>query len=115
MLLTHVTRGDDRDRQTQLRTVIALFRALAEPAILLGDMNSQADDPQIRALLDTPGVVDPVGEVLGSEAPSRIDWIITRGLRCLDAGVVETEASDHPLVWAEVELLPGAAQGTEPE
>ena len=105
VLLTHITRRDDRDRRSQLRAVIAMFLALDEPAILVGDLNSDADDPQIRRLLDTPGVGDPVGEILGREAPRRIDWIFTRGLRCLDVGIRDDGASDHPLIWAELEPI----------
>ncbi len=117
VLLTHITRRDDRDRRSQLRAVIAMFLALDEPAILLGDLNSDADDPQIRRLLETPGVGLPsvghedappngrVGEILGREAPRRIDWIFTRGLRCLDAGIRDDGASDHPLIWAELEPI----------
>jgi endonuclease/exonuclease/phosphatase (EEP) superfamily protein YafD len=94
-----------------LRAVIALYLALDEPAILVGDMNSDADDPQIRQLSDTPGVDDPVGGLLGPEilekdAPRRIDWIFTRGLRCVDAGIRDDGASDHPMIWAELELPP---------
>ena len=109
VLLSHINRGHDLERQAQLRAVIALYLALDEPSILLGDMNSKADDPQIRRLLETPGVHDPVGELPGPEivekkAPGRIDWIFTRGFRTIDAGIVDKGASDHPLVWAELEL-----------
>jgi endonuclease/exonuclease/phosphatase family metal-dependent hydrolase len=110
VLLTHITRGDDRDRRRQLRAVIAMFLALGEPAILLGDMNSDAEDPQIRQLLQTPGVTDPVAEVLHAETPPRIDWIFARGFRSLDAGIHDSGASDHPLVWAEIELLSQAPE-----
>jgi endonuclease/exonuclease/phosphatase family metal-dependent hydrolase len=103
-LLTHITRRDDRDRREQLRSVIALFLAIDKPAILLGDLNSDDEDPQIRQLLQTPGVSDPVAEVLGGETPPRIDWVLTRGFRSLDAGVYDNGASDHPLVWAEIAL-----------
>ncbi|MHC4179003.1 MAG: endonuclease/exonuclease/phosphatase family protein, partial [Planctomycetota bacterium] len=106
VLLTHITRRDDRDRQSQLRAVIAMYLALAEPAILVGDLNSDADDPLVRRLLEIPGVGDPVGEILGPDTPRRIDWIFTRGLRTIDAGLRDDGASDHPLIWAELELLP---------
>ena len=36
---------------------------------------------------------------------SPVDWIIARGLRFADCGSVKNDASDHPLVWAELELL----------
>ena len=103
VLLTHVTRHDDRSRRQQLRAIADLYLSLAEPAILLGDLNSDADDPEIRRLLASPGVVDAVGRVLGPRTPPRIDWIFVRGLRCVDAAVRDAGASDHPLFWAELE------------
>jgi endonuclease/exonuclease/phosphatase family metal-dependent hydrolase len=104
LLLTHVNRRYDAERQAQLRVVIAQYLALAKPAVLLGDLNSEADDPQIRQLLGTPGVCDAVGEKTSTKTPGRIDWIIARGLRPVDAGIRDNGASDHPLVWAELEL-----------
>jgi endonuclease/exonuclease/phosphatase family metal-dependent hydrolase len=104
LLLTHINRRYDAERQAQLRVVIAQYLALPEPAVLLGDLNSDANDPQIRQLLGTPGVCDAVGEKLGAKTPGRIDWIIARGLRPVDAGIRDNGASDHPLVWAELEL-----------
>ena len=83
--------------------MISLYLALSEPAILLGDLNSDAGDPQIRRLLATPGVTDAVGKILGPRDQPRIDWIITRGLRCVDAGIRDSGASDHQAVWAELE------------
>lgn len=106
VLLTHVNRRHPAERRAQLRAVIALFLALAEPAVLAGDLNSDADDPQIRRLLEMPGVDDPVGEILGPAAPRRIDWILTRGFRCIGAGIRDKGASDHPMIWAEIELRP---------
>ena len=103
VLLTHITRHPDRSRQEQLRAVGDLYLALAEPAILLGDLNSDANDPEIRRLLASPGVSDVVGRVLGPKAPPRIDWILVRGLRCVHAGILDHGASDHPMVWAELE------------
>ena len=103
VLLTHVNRRYDSEREAQLKEVIAMFLALAEPAVLLGDLNSTAQDAQIRQLMATPGVVDAVGQVLGPKDHERIDWIFVRGMRCLDAGIVENDASDHPLIWAELD------------
>jgi endonuclease/exonuclease/phosphatase family metal-dependent hydrolase len=102
VLVTHIARSDEHCRRAQLRAAIDYYLTLAEPAILLGDMNSEADDPEIRRLLASPGVLDPVGEVLGDKAPPRIDWIFVRGMKCRTAGITDRGASDHPLVWAEV-------------
>jgi endonuclease/exonuclease/phosphatase family metal-dependent hydrolase len=104
ILMTHVNRRHDEDRRAQLRAVIALFLSLREPAVLLGDLNSTIKDPQIENLVKNPEVFDSVGRILGQkDDPNRIDWIFTRGLKCLSAGIMENDASDHPLVWAELE------------
>jgi endonuclease/exonuclease/phosphatase (EEP) superfamily protein YafD len=103
VLLTHVNRRYDSEREAQLKQVISMFVGMAEPAVLLGDLNSTAQDPQICQLMSSPGVIDAVGQVLGAKDHERIDWIFVRGLRCLDAGIVENDASDHPLIWAELE------------
>jgi endonuclease/exonuclease/phosphatase family metal-dependent hydrolase len=108
LLVTHVHRRDDRERQAQLRTVIERFQSLPEPAILMGDLNTPAADPQLAALLAQPGVQDALAGRITPE-PARIDWILTRGLRIRDAGMEVTVASDHPLVWAEIEIEPTAA------
>jgi endonuclease/exonuclease/phosphatase family metal-dependent hydrolase len=103
VLLTHIDRGTDR--QEQLRTVIELFLSLTEPAIVMGDFNTETTDAQLLRLSSMPGVEDAVGKILGPKTPkNRIDWIFTRGLRCRDAGLNDNGASDHPLAWAELEL-----------
>jgi endonuclease/exonuclease/phosphatase family metal-dependent hydrolase len=103
VLVTHIDRG--ADRQAQLKAVSEMFLALQEPAVLMGDLNSNAGDELIGRLKNAPGVVDAVGTTAGGSAPAgRIDWIFFKGMKCLDAGVVEKGASDHPMVWAEVEL-----------
>jgi endonuclease/exonuclease/phosphatase family metal-dependent hydrolase len=103
LLVTHLDRV--QDRAAQLKTVIEAFLTLPEPALLMGDLNSAADDPQLQRLLSTAGIHDTVAEGLGGDAPRRIDWILARGLRGVAAGVVDTGASDHPLVWAELAPL----------
>ncbi|HEX5446858.1 MAG TPA: endonuclease/exonuclease/phosphatase family protein [Pirellulales bacterium] len=102
MVITHLDRTDE-ERRHQLRTVADLFLALAEPAVLLGDLNSTQDDPEIARLLSQPGVGDPLGEVMGDQTPPHIDWILTRGFKTVDAGLRDDGASDHPLVWAELD------------
>ena len=102
VLLTHIARSDERTRQEQLRQTIDQYLALPRPAIFLGDLNSEAADPEIRRLLAAPDVIDAVGQKLGANVPPRIDFIFVRGLRVLDAGLRDQEASDHPLAWAEM-------------
>jgi endonuclease/exonuclease/phosphatase family metal-dependent hydrolase len=104
ILLTHVNRRYNEDREAQLRAVIALFLSLQDPAILLGDLNSTAEDPQITKLLNDPQVIDAVGAISDTKATNaeRIDWIFCRGLKPLRGGMMRNDASDHPMVWAEL-------------
>ena len=108
VLMTHIHRRDHRERDAQLQAAAEMFLSLEKPAILLGDLNCSAHQPPLRQLLDTPGVEDAVGHALrrkdAEDLPDRVDWIITRGLRAVDAGIVDHGASDHPLVWVELEL-----------
>ncbi len=109
VVATHLDRSDDRERSNQFHTVADLFLALAEPAILLGDLNTAGDDALLSELLSQPGVRDPVAEILGDKAPRRIDWLLTRGLDTVDAGLLDNDASDHPCVWAELKLAGDSA------
>lgn len=104
IVMTHLERGDDREREHQLHAVGDLFLALSEPAILLGDLNCTMADAEMRRLVAHLDVRDPLADTLGPAAPPHIDWILTRGLRTLDAGLTDNGASDHPLLWAELEL-----------
>ena len=57
VLITHLSR--DADRPHELRSVISLFQSLQEPALLIGDLNSEPADPQISELRKTAGVARP--------------------------------------------------------
>jgi endonuclease/exonuclease/phosphatase family metal-dependent hydrolase len=103
VLVTHLERGDTSERHLQLQSLGELFLSLAGPAVLMGDLNSTADDPQLQRLLAEPGVRDALTEKQHT-SPQRIDWILVRGLRVLDAGLVESGASDHPLAWADLQI-----------
>jgi len=100
VLITHLERHDDLENE--LATVISLFHSMEEPAILMGDLNLRPDDPQIDALRKTPGVIDPIGDAHDDS----FDRIFARGMRSLDSGLIDKGASDHPLAWAELELVP---------
>jgi endonuclease/exonuclease/phosphatase family metal-dependent hydrolase len=102
VLITHLDRQSDRE--DQLRAVTRQFLELTEPCLLLGDLNSREDDPGLLELLATPGVRDPIREVLGAATPSRIDWILTRGLRGVQAKSCDNGASDHPCFRVELEI-----------
>ena len=102
IVVTHIDRSDDRERHEQLKTVGEYFLSLQKPAILLGDMNSDAHDPAMVKLLEGTDIVDALGKAKGFNAPRHIDWILTRGLEVKDAGMSPVGPSDHAHVWAEL-------------
>lgn len=102
VLVTHLDVVTDHDKQLAL--VTDLFLSLQEPAILMGDLNTRRDNSMLVKLLATPGVVDAVGGKSEGQAADRIDWIITRGLTVKDSGVHPRGESDHPMIWAELEV-----------
>jgi endonuclease/exonuclease/phosphatase family metal-dependent hydrolase len=102
VLVTHIDRR--RDREPQVRLIVDWFLGLPAPAILIGDLNTTRDNPHIQRMLHAPGVRDPLWDTRADQSPRRIDWIVTRGLNTLTAGVNDSNASDHALYWAELEL-----------
>lgn len=108
VLAVHVARGEDRG--AQLEAVCRMFLSLERPAILLGDLNSTADDPRLTALLTHPETTAAVAlgatdTSLPVSTGSGIDWIIARGMRSVRSEVRDKDASDHPAIYAELELL----------
>lgn len=74
------------------------------PAILMGDLNTRRDDPWLQPRLGSGEWIDCVGPLLTDDPPQRIDWILGRGVKPVSAGLVDHGASDHPCVWAELDL-----------
>lgn len=102
LLAAHVDRV--KDREAQLRKIFALFNSLEQPAVLIGDLNSLDGDPLI-AQLAAQGNAKHALESCRKDWPKlRVDWIFTRGLTAVDSACVDDGSSDHPLMWAELEL-----------
>jgi endonuclease/exonuclease/phosphatase family metal-dependent hydrolase len=108
VLITHLERHEDLENE--LATVISLFKSMQAPAILMGDLNLTKSNSQIDALRKTSGVADPIGDI----SPDSFDRIFARGMTSLNSGFVDKGASDHPLAWAELKLIPASpANSTE--
>ncbi|MBL8827960.1 MAG: endonuclease/exonuclease/phosphatase family protein [Planctomycetaceae bacterium] len=103
VLVTHLERASDADRVAQFYGVMHWFLALEPPVVLLGDLNTTRDAPEMQSLLAKPGVIDALAQ-LETDPPRRIDWILVRGLNVLAAGSDDRGASDHPYYWADVQL-----------
>lgn len=104
VICTHLVRGSAADRAIQLRMVAHWFLAIEPPVLLLGDLNATRNDPGMKSLLATAGVVDALAKA-PQDDPRRIDWILARGLDVIAAGMVERKASDHPYYWADVQVI----------
>jgi len=89
----------------------ALDFIVAGPAVFGGDFNSKPDSPIYQRLTEA-GFVDPFiaagfepSLTSPSEEPKeRIDYVWIRGLRPVDARVLESTASDHRMVVVEASL-----------
>ena len=106
VVVTHLDSRDVARRQEQLRAVGEIFLSLAEPVLLMGDLNTQVGDHQLEALLAAPSVDDAIAHASVVAPSSRLDWILTRGLECRSAGMIDGGASDHPCYWAELAVAP---------
>ena len=105
VLCTHLDhRPGDGDRLRGVGAIQELIDACADPVVLLGDFNARPGSAVHHLVTDD--LVDAweaAGRSDGASYPSdrprrRIDWVLLtggRGLRALDAAVVETTASDH--------------------
>lgn len=106
IVVTHIDRSDDRERHEQLKTVAEYFKSLEKPAVWLGDLNTDANEPVIVKLLEGTDIVDALGKAKGFQTPRHIDWILTRGLEVKNAGMSPVGPSDHAHIWAELEVPP---------
>jgi len=102
VIVTHLDRHADHD--IELGAVIASFYDTPTPVILLGDLNIDADpaDPQLDNLRRDVLVTDALGQAMGANLQKTNDWIFARGLRCVAGGLMDNDASDHKLAWAEL-------------
>lgn len=103
ILLTHIDRS--KDQAGQLRMVSRIFDCLAEPSMLVGDLNADSTNPEVKSILHLPGIHDCITEATG-RGDGRIDWILAKGIKTLSGGQIKNGASDHPLYWVDVVPAP---------
>ncbi len=106
---THLDyRRDPAVRKTQVAEMLAILGTPSRPALLMGDMNAgpSAEElaPLFARLRDAwAGQSDP-GNTIPADAPTnRIDYVFLGGpIRAVSARVLDTRASDHRPVVAEL-------------
>lgn len=108
---THLTHNSQPGRVAQAEAINGIIGDDTVPAILVGDLNARPDSPEYslftRHVNDVwPAVGEGAGFTLDSENPtSRIDYVLTsEGINPMSAEVVQTIASDHLPVVAQVTL-----------
>lgn len=103
LLGVHLDSHDDR--LDHLEACLTFFDTLAVPAILLGDFNTRAADLQS---LSWPSGQDThliTSELKRPDGRLPLDHIFIKGLEVIDCQLIPTDASDHPLITAELKLL----------
>ena len=94
LINTHLDRREDR--KAQLGQVLKSFSSLPSPAILLGDLNTRADDPLLSQFLKNP---DYLNATYAIDNRHDVEWIISKGLSVLSGGSEPVGVSDHPAYW----------------
>ena len=108
VITTHLGRGDLVD--VQLNQVMKEFQQYPY-AILMGDFNLKPDDPiwaeqtDQQAYTEADSSMSAANKILIGHS-ERVDYIFLRGLEVLDSGHQPRGISDHPLIWANVTLIP---------
>lgn len=120
--VTHLQNRAQRERREQAAHIVDHLAADGAPldaTVLVGDMNAGPDAPEMRTL--TAGLVDvwaSVGHGPGHtfSAPSpfaRIDHVlVSPHLTPVAADVIDTLASDHLPVVADLDLSPARGRGS---
>lgn len=95
---------DPVDRRTNAEQVLQLLRSTGAPAVVMGDLNAEPGASEVVRLLESEGMARAeTACTFPSHAPSRtIDHILFRGFTPLHACAVQTDASDHLPVVADL-------------
>lgn len=108
--VTHLDyRADPAVRRVQVAETVRILDRTDGPVLLLGDLNATPEAPELAPLLarvpDTWRAGDGPGFSYPAALPTkRIDYVLARGFAVHRARVIETRASDHRPVVAELVL-----------
>ena len=97
------------EQRNAVKTITKLLEQEKKPVILMGDFNMEADDPILSPLFeqmtDTAAVFESTQKSWPSDAPEmKIDYILVRGAKTLQAEIPPVTASDHRPHVALLEL-----------
>lgn len=111
VMATHLALTDE-ERIQQTKRIMEIARELKGPVILLGDLNAEPNSPEVDTLTaefqDVLAGSGLEGMTFPSDNPdTRIDYVLVRSVAGVkSARVVDSLASDHRPVLAEVQVSP---------
>ncbi|MDQ3878886.1 MAG: endonuclease/exonuclease/phosphatase family protein [Actinomycetota bacterium] len=103
VVATHLSRMKHRDvQERQLDTLAAIVTSSGGPLVMVGDLNRDAGD--LGALASSGLVPAATAPTFPARAPKRqLDHIlVSEGVEVDSGGSLQTEASDHLPLWADV-------------
>ena len=107
---THLEYGSASERKAQAEAVAAHLEDSAEPVVVMGDLNGEPGDGGLAPLREAfTDAWEAAGDGDGFTNPSsnprrRIDYVFFRGLSAATVDVLESTASDHLAVRADLIL-----------
>ena len=111
---THLQHRSRTERLAQATQIAESLATAGGPVVVMGDLNARPGDPEIAPLttvLDDAWVVagDGAGFTFDAATPhARIDYVLTSDdVVARHAAVIDTDASDHLPVLADLELASG--------
>ncbi|MCG8918164.1 endonuclease/exonuclease/phosphatase family protein [Actinokineospora sp. PR83] len=113
---THLDyRPDPSVRAAQVADTLRVLARAHGPKVLLGDLNAEPEAPELAPLW-TALRSAPTGPTYPADAPTKkIDHVaVSPGVRVTSATVVDSAASDHRPVLADLVLGPGREAGRSP-
>ncbi len=107
---THLEYGSGSERKAQAEAVVEHLKGSVEPVVVMGDLNGEPDDPGLAPLRDAfTDAWATAGDGDGFTNPARdphrrIDYVFFRGLTAAAVEVLDSTASDHLAVRADLVL-----------
>jgi endonuclease/exonuclease/phosphatase family metal-dependent hydrolase len=107
---THLEYASGSERKAQAEAVVEHLQGSAEPVVVMGDLNGEPDDSGLAPLRDAfTDAWAAAGDGDGFTNPARdprrrIDYVFFRGLSPTRVEVVDSTASDHLAVRADLVL-----------
>ncbi|MGH9036944.1 MAG: endonuclease/exonuclease/phosphatase family protein [Acidimicrobiia bacterium] len=107
---THLEYGSASERRAQAEAVVEHLKGSAEPVVVMGDLNGEPDDSGLAPLRDAfTDAWTAAGDGDGFTNPSsnprrRIDYVFVAGPSPAHAAVLNSTASDHLAVRADLVL-----------